>query len=369
MESKNNKAVVIGGGIHGLTAAIFLASNGFDVILLEKRDNIMRGTSGSTHNRAHMGYHYPRSMETAVECLEGLNFFKKRYSAALYYPKESYYLLEKNNSKTSFEEFKSFCDQIGIPYEVEFSGGDKWNEKNIKCGFKVPEPVFNMSVLSEMLSSEAKSLGVKIITRTEVKDMKREGEFYYIVARDPSGQLEFPANIIVNATYALVNNTLKALGIADDMVEYELQKTEVVTARSKVSLPALTVMDGPFVSIMPLAEDRGENLFLIYDVANSVVERQDGFLAEDVTPQVSNFSKMIEHGRQYFPFMDDLEYVCSQYGLRPIPKMTIGDSRKTRIVAHKKYPGIYSIFEGKCISAPLIAQKLVEMIKQDNRII
>jgi len=62
------KASVIGGGIHGLTSAIALAKEGLEVTIFEKEKEILLGTSGSTHNRAHMGYHYPRSCETAIEC-------------------------------------------------------------------------------------------------------------------------------------------------------------------------------------------------------------------------------------------------------------------------------------------------------------
>ena len=84
------KALVIGGGIHGLTSAIALANSGVEVTLVEKNHELMKGTSGATHNRAHMGYHYPRSVETAIECLEGLNFFKNKYPESLFYPEEVY---------------------------------------------------------------------------------------------------------------------------------------------------------------------------------------------------------------------------------------------------------------------------------------
>jgi len=30
-----------------------------------------------------LGYHYPRSPETAVECIKGLEFFKKKYGQNL----------------------------------------------------------------------------------------------------------------------------------------------------------------------------------------------------------------------------------------------------------------------------------------------
>jgi D-amino-acid dehydrogenase len=53
------KSIVIGGGIHGLSSAIALAKKGLEVSLIEKNSDLLMGTSGATHNRAHKGYHYP----------------------------------------------------------------------------------------------------------------------------------------------------------------------------------------------------------------------------------------------------------------------------------------------------------------------
>jgi len=366
MIKKQKKVIVIGGGIHGLTSAIFLAKNGAKVTLLEKREELMKGTSGATHNRAHMGYHYPRSIETAKECLQGLTFFKKYYPQALFYPPNAYYLIDKNDSKTSLSSFKKFCAEIKIPYKIEKSNNNFWKKDKIQCGFKVSEPIFDVVLLTNLLKKEAGELGVKIINNSEVVDLKKLDSGYKIISRELTGLKEYRADIILNATYAYTNNILKILGLEEDMAKYELQKTEVVLVKSKKNLPALTVMDGNFISIMPLANAEKQNLFLIYDANYSVVDREDGYFLDDTKKYSTNFKKMIKHGEKYFPFMKELKYVKSLYGFRPIPKEIIDASRKTRIVSHKKSPGIYSIFEGKFISAPLIAEKLAKLMKKDG---
>lgn len=368
MKSKktNKTAIVIGGGIHGMTSALELAKKGVGVTVLEKKPSIMSGTSNATHNRAHMGYHYPRSVETAEECLRGLSFFKKNFSAALNYPGKSYYLLERSDSKTSAKDFEKFCKKIKIPYQTIKEDDLLWNKKNIECGFCVPEPIFNVDILRKLLKKEANRLGINIVTNSEVTGFLKKDNVYEIITGNKSKTKKYTADIILNATYAHTNSILKILGLEQDMTEYELQKTEVVVVKSSKKLPALTVMDGNFISLMPLAGTK--NKYLVYDVTHSVVHRKNGFFLGTKKTHPTNFGKMVKHGKKYFPFMDQLEFIKSNYGFRPIPLDITGDSRKTRLVQHQKHQNIYSIFEGKFISAPLIAGELVKLMKKNKTI-
>ena len=357
---ENLKAIVIGGGIHGLTSALALSKENIDVTIVEKNKGLLQGTSGSTQNRAHLGYHYPRSPETASECLNGLNFFKKKYPSAIYYPKEAYYLVEKNQSKTSSEEFEKFCGIQKIPYEKVPLSENLWKSSLIEMGFKVPEPVFDLKILTDLLAEETSKLGIKKVTDSRVMGLKKMQGNYKII----TNKEDYYADIILNATYAHSNNVLNVLNLDEDLTRYILQKTEVVVVKSKRDLPALTVMDGNFISILPFPSEKG--IYLIYDVIHSVIKKTEGYFLSDENHLPSNFKQMINHGEKYFPFMKDLKQVGSLYGSRPIPLDIEGDSRKTRIKSHKKHLGIYSILEGKFISAPLIAEELIIKMKKDG---
>lgn len=341
---------IIGGGIHGLMSALFLHKAGFDVIVLEKNKDILQGTSGSTHNRAHVGYHYPRSIETAKECIYGLNCFKEKFPESLYYPREVYYLIEKN-SKTSVEEYKKFCDFMDFPYQIEIP--TKYIKSDLIIGgFKVIEPIFDI----ESLRSFFKRQNLNIKTSSEVISFSEESSGFKVICNNQS----YYANIIINATYANANNILNILNLEEDMTEYRLQHTEVAIMKSKKYIPSLTIMDGPFVSLMPYANR--ENLYLLYDVINSILDEETGFFLKGGNFK-SHLDKMIIHFSKYFNF--DLEYMGSLYGSRPIPVKISDDSRTTRIISHKKHKGIYSILEGKFISAPLIADKMTALIQKD----
>jgi len=365
MQKRGLSAIVIGGGIHGIMSAIELAKEGFKTTILEKNAQILQGTSGATHNRAHLGYHYPRSDETAKECLEGLKIFIKKYPSSIVYPKDSYYIINKKDSKVSPTEFKEFCKRINLKYNLSWPSERFCNKDVCEESFKVNEPIFDLQNLISSIEKEISELGIKEVTHSFVKGYQKTAEGHKLFSQEKGEEKIYEGNIIVNSTYAYSNNILKILGLEKDMTKYILEKTEVVLAKSNEKLPAMTIMDGEFISIMPFANSGLTDFILIYDVLNSRTSQEEGYFLKETASGPSNFEKMIERGKEYFPFMEKLEYAQSKWGYRPIPKTIIGDSRETRIISHKSRPGIYSIAEGKFISSILVAKRLINYLEKD----
>ena len=84
----------MGGGIFGTTSAVALANNGYQVELHEELEDVMMAASDINQYRLHKGYHYPRSKETAQECLKGLYTFKRKYERSVVYGDiEHYYAI------------------------------------------------------------------------------------------------------------------------------------------------------------------------------------------------------------------------------------------------------------------------------------
>lgn len=359
------KVIVIGGGIHGITVAIELARKGFAVTVVEKNHDILSGTSGATHNRAHLGYHYPRSVETAEECINGLRYFEKVYPEALYYPNENYYVIEKHDSKTTTIDFIKFCNSQGIPFKKKWPPQKYLNRQNIDCSFLVPEGNFNLFMLSLLLKQHAKEMNVNILLGHEMTNVLsvKENSFSLLVKRDSDNcELRLKSNFVINATWSETNRIQFKFGCKEPKTKYKLQTTEVGVAKYNGTLPSLTVMDGKFISIVPLVSNK-DNLYLIYDAKNSVTDEFIGFFPKTKMKKKSNLDLMIKHGEKYFPFMREMSYIDSLWGTRPIPISITDDSRTTRLLYHKSVPGLLSILEGKFISAPLIAKEIANLIK------
>lgn len=365
MTSTNKQIVVIGGGIHGLSVALALAEKSARVLLLEKNPKLFMGTSGATHNRSHLGYHYPKSVEVALECQNGLALFKKKYPEVLVQPKEGYYVIAKEGSQTSVEEYIEFCRKINIPSEMKWPAKHLLFRESIGASIFSPEPVFDAEQLVKMLEVKCIALGVQIRKNAEVVGGGKNfnGQFE-VIALEEGVQVTYLATVVINSTYAYANNILKVFGMEKYMTEYRLQTTEVVVVKSDIDLPPLTIMDGPFMSIMVYVGHPQQ--YLVYDVEHSVASEYRGYIFDNSKTFQSNWEKMKIKGRKYFPFIDQLEYVSSLWGSRPIPVNAGTQSRKTRLVRYHDYPGFYSLLEGKFISAPLMADQLVEMIKEDN---
>ena len=77
------KIAVVGAGIFGVTAAWKLASLGHNVDLYEREKEILQAASGINQYRLHMGYHYPRSDETAMDSKIGAQVFQEEYGECI----------------------------------------------------------------------------------------------------------------------------------------------------------------------------------------------------------------------------------------------------------------------------------------------
>jgi glycine/D-amino acid oxidase-like deaminating enzyme len=64
------EAAVIGGGFYGLYLAEYLAARVGRVLLFEREPGLMRRASYANQARVHNGYHYPRSVLTALRSRE-----------------------------------------------------------------------------------------------------------------------------------------------------------------------------------------------------------------------------------------------------------------------------------------------------------
>ncbi len=106
------KALVVGGGVFGLTSAIELSNNGYLVDVKEKSNTIMGGASSINQYRLHKGYHYPRSKETAQECLDGLYSFKRKYEDCVVNGDITHmYSIASEDSLINGDEYKEFLSK------------------------------------------------------------------------------------------------------------------------------------------------------------------------------------------------------------------------------------------------------------------
>jgi hypothetical protein len=361
MTYNRKNVVVIGAGIHGLTIALELAKH-HDVTIVDANQDILMGASNGTHNRIHLGYHYPRSTRTIAECKSGYDFFVNNYMDCLVFP-DFFYIIEKQ-SMLSAKQYRDVMIGENLPCDSQFPDPYFLDKTHIEDSFKVKEACFDILKFREVIRKQLSESNIKQHMGFHIEAASHEGTRLLLIGSNKHS-LVLDADLIVNCTYTYSNNLLNKFGITTNLTDYEFEQTEVAVVECDFNIPAMTVMDGPFISILPYGNHK--NTYLVYDVVHSVRNRECGvfFNRVDCTEE-SNWSKMLEHGSIYYPFFNKLKYKYSLYSHRPIPKNNEDDSRTTRIVKENYGIDFFSVKEGKFISAPAIAQIFAEMVNSND---
>ena len=170
-----DKVLVVGAGIFGMTSAIELAKLKMNVTLCEELDDVMKCASGINQYRLHRGYHYPRSKDTALECLKSIKDFKRAYGKLVFSSDiEHYYSISKENSLVSAKEYIQFLEDLNLDYKKVKSF------KKSQLTILAKEELFNPIAMKRFLLDDINLYNVNL--KLNHKTNKNEfSDFDYIV--------------------------------------------------------------------------------------------------------------------------------------------------------------------------------------------
>ena len=342
------KALVVGGGIFGTTSAVALANNGYQVELHEELEDVMMAASDINQYRLHKGYHYPRSKETAQECLKGLYTFKRKYERSVVNGDiEHYYAISSRDSKVTPSQYLEFLNEMDLPYKkVE-------PVKSTDITIKVEEELFDNYKLYEAVRDKLWSSGVEVLkNKTTTKD-------------DFKG-----FDVVVIATYAKLNQLL------DNKKEYQFEVCEkpVVRLPRKYRGKSIVIMDGPFMCLDPY----GQRNHVLGNVVHAIHETNVGeepivsdelkqYLNKSVVekPKHTNIDKFIETGKIFFEDFHKLKHIGSMYTIRTVLKNRDHDDARPTLVNHEG-GNVYSLFSGKIDTCVDSANELIRMLNEQD---
>ena len=279
--------LVIGGGLFGCSIALELSKAEYNVTIIEQNSDIMNNASKCNHNRIHYGYHYPRSVETASQSLDGLLSFLIKYKKAVITNFPNYYAIALNQSNITADEYENFCDQIGISYYSEYPSSDIINSELLENSYKVEEPIFDWEILKKLVKKELKNSNIKLILNTQFSKKHLKYDF------------------IINCTYSGINNVNKLVGVPS--LKFKLQDVIVPIFKYNHSKIGLTIMDGPFCSIMP--KGNISNHFLLYHAKYSILKETEEDIIEPLKDISFNLKMIKEDSTRYFPFIKNIEFI------------------------------------------------------------
>ncbi|HHD7441536.1 TPA: FAD-dependent oxidoreductase [Citrobacter braakii] len=144
--------IIVGGGFFGMYLAEQFSLLGHGVKLFEKEKNYMSRASYNNQARVHNGYHYPRSILTALRSRISFPRFVDEFRDCIDSDFDKYYLISEMLGKVSASQFRMFCDRIGAdcdyaPAKIQ----NMVNPKMINACFTVKEFAFDAFKLRELM--------------------------------------------------------------------------------------------------------------------------------------------------------------------------------------------------------------------------
>lgn len=247
--------IIIGGGFYGLSCAAYLASE-MDVsqlLVIEKEPEMMTRASYSNQARVHNGYHYPRSVLTALRSRVNFPVFTREYGKAVVNDFDKYYAVANKNSKVSARQFELFCKKIGADIAAADPKTESLFNKFLVDGlFKVKEYAFNSRILRDVVTSQLSRDAIDLHNNEEVLSIEASGDLLVVHTSEAS----YKAKRVLNCGYSQINKIHHNSGLPLLPFKHELTEMCLVRLPRGYEKFSVTVMDGPFFSIMPFP-DRG----------------------------------------------------------------------------------------------------------------
>ena len=355
--------IIIGAGIYGLYAALFCGKKGENILVIEKDDAAFKRATYINQARVHMGYHYPRSFSTAIKSAGYFERFHEAYNFSELTEFDQIYATSTNFSWTNAEQFRKFCKAANIKCE------DVPTQKYFKEGlcdgsFLTREYTYDAQILKEYFLNEiSKIKNITIKYRCDITEINKKKDVFEIILK--SGEI-FESAYVLNATYASVNQILNMLGYEPFKIKYELCEIILCSVSENLKNTGITVMDGPFFSIMPFGKTGYHSLTSVtftphitsYDVLPTFEcqKQSNGFCTKEklgncndcpVKPK-SAWSYMSNLAKKYLKDEYEFKYEGSLFSMKPILKASeIDDSRPTVIKKFSSNPTFISVLSGK----------------------
>ena len=375
MATEHFDAIVIGGGIFGCYAALYLAGQGRRVALLEKEARLFQKASLVNQARLHGGYHYPRSVATAALSDEHKERFTAEHRPFVNFSFEKYYAIDRFGSFTDPGQFERFCRHLSIPCE-RLTEHPLFNFNRLEALYRTEEYSFDPVLLRGYYTQRVETHpNITILKNAHLRSAGTAGQEWLLEVQiqtsnfpELSGQAKLQTPIVINATYAATNAVNRLFGVRELELTHEISEIAFITS-SQFQNMGLTVMDGPFGSIMPyglsgllsLSSVAYTHHKILYDnlprfdcqtpEMTHCRPEMPGVCTDCPNRPDSNAYKMLRQMQQYFSDTVQFTHLFSYYTIKSKLKANyIDDGRPTEIALLREQPRFYCLFAGKVTS-------------------
>lgn len=329
-------SLIVGGGFFGCSLAVHLRrERGQRVVLCEMGTDLLQRASYVNQARVHNGYHYPRSLLTALRCRVNFPHFVEEYSECIVGDLEKYYAVGRTFSKTTAAQFRQFCERVGAPIQrAPAAIRSLFDPDLVDDVFSVHELVFDSVRLKQRVMGELAESGVEVRLGTEVISVRSDQGALEAQVRHASGARALTATSLYNCTYSRLNRLLAASELPLIHLKHELTEMPLVEVPDVLRGKGFTMMCGPFFSIMPFPPRGLYTLSHVRYTPHAEWMDQPGEPWRDPyavlagVERRSNFPHMVRDVSRYMPCLRECRQVDSLWEVKTVlPKSEVDDSR------------------------------------------
>lgn len=358
--------VVVGGGFYGCAIALHAARRWRlrRVLLAEREDGLLQRASWRNQARVHGGYHYPRSYTTAFRSRANYPRFLADWPAATRRTATALYAVARRQSRLTARQFERFVSDIGAPMEPATAEQIAWfDARRIEAVYRVDEAVFDATVLAGQAREDLAAAGIEVSLRTHVLGVEqdREGGLRIDWRKDGS-EGHWRAGRVLNCTYAGLAAAVGDAGAIAATLKHEIAEMALVQAPDMLADTAITVMDGPFFSLLPFPARGLHTLSHVrYTPHASWIEdgRVDPYARLATHREPTRFERMRRDAALYVPMLGGLRHAESMLEIKTVPlRNETDDGRPILFSPHPRLGGVHSILGGKIDNIEDVLERL-----------
>ena len=352
--------IIIGGGVYGCFAALRLAELGSDsVLIVEQEPDLMRRASYNNQARVHNGYHYPRSLLTALRSRVNAPRFIDEFREAIVSDFQQYYAISRRRSNVTAGQFEQFCRRVGADLRPAPAAIRRlFDDDLIEAVFSVTEHAFDADKLRACLRSRIEDRRIKVLTHTEAMKIAVEGaganqRFRLAIQNLQSGETaELNCRYIYNCTYSRLNGILARSHLQTIHLKHEATEMALVELPQSLRNLSITVMCGPFFSVMPFPPAGLATLSHVTYTPHYEWEddpHDAGQISHSPSfPLPTRFDRMRRDAARYVPALQECTYVRSLWEVKTIlPQSGVNDSRPILFKRDPQAPNLISLLGSK----------------------
>lgn len=349
---------VVGGGFFGLYLAEYLALHGHKVQVVEKEKTVMSRASYANQARVHNGYHYPRSILTALRSRVSFPRFVEEFRDSVVSDFEKYYMVANPLGKVTGAQFKRFCERIGAPCEPAPERVVKLtNPALVEAVFSTIEFAFDAIKLRDVMLDRLIALGVTLrletsVDRATVAPNGLPG--LRVKLTDKNGSEDVHADHLFNCTYSRINYLLDRSGVELIPLKHEMTEMCLVEVPDVIRTTGITVMCGPFFSVMPFPSAGLHSFSHVRYTPHYEWSDSPGAPYEDAygryvgATRYSAWRHMQKDAERYIPALSECRYKDSIWEVKTVlPRSEADDSRPILFRPNHGLKGLHCVMGGK----------------------